>query len=1855
MQESGQHQCEAHTVPFTSQGPCMVSYRTLWTPIAMPEFFIVFFLVSALCTAAQLLPSEQVCAGGSCYPSTGNLLIGRAANLTATSTCGLQGPERYCIVSHLQDSDKCFLCDSRSQLDPNGSRHSHRIENIIYLTHHNEDATWWQAENGVEAVSIQLNLEAQFHFTHLIMKFKSFRPAAMLIERSADFGRSWKPYRYFAHNCTMEFPTIPAHPLQHIDDIICEERYSDIEPSTHGEVIYKVLDPAIDVTDPYSPQIQELLKVTSLRVNFSRLHTLGDSLLDRRPEVLHKYYYSLYQLLVRGSCFCYGHASRCTPAHTPEHTPASYSAEAGMIYGHCLCEHNTAGLNCEHCRDFYHDLPWSPAERDHTHTCRECNCNGHSSQCHFDMAVYLATGNVSGGVCDDCLHNTMGRKCEMCKTFYYLHPARDIRDPAGCVLCDCDPAGSLEDGSCDSHTEPALGMIAGQCRCKPNVRGDRCDSCKQGFFGLSLTDPQGCQPCQCDLRGSVPGGSCDQVSGDCVCKRQVTGRRCDQCVVEFWGLSVDVTGCRKCDCDFGGAYSNRCVPDSGQCDCRPHLYGRRCSEVQTGYFSAPLDFYRYEAEDAAGHAPGSPALPGQPKPMAQMGEGHLNNQLLRRRRITTHHHRRTALRQRRSPLQQMLDVENIQRTRHPGHRVTWSGFGLARVRDGAGLVFTIDDIPFAMEYDIMLRYEPEVRPLSHQSAEDWEAVIHVSALLLSSSQRCGNMLPSEQMYTVTLPHQRRYVRTERSFCFEPQNRYVVAIRFQRHSAPQRDHGAYLLSDSLILIPKYTELPGFQGNSGAEQRRREDMLRYMCLDFFMASPMATPALASSCASLTSSISAMMHNGALPCLCDPEGSLSAECAGVGGQCQCKPGVSGRRCDRCEPGTFGFGPGGCVACECDSQGSVSPNCDPVSGQCKCRQGVSGRQCASCHLGLWGFPSCRPCQCNGHALTCHPQTGSCHDCRDHTTGHLCDRCTNGFYGNPVLGSGDHCHPCLCPGGPGSGHSNADSCFIDPTSNHITCHCRQGYAGPHCDHCAPGYFGDPERHGGQCLPCQCSGNIDLQDPESCDPQTGRCLKCLHNTDGPLCSVCRLGYYGNALQQDCRHCACVLEGTLPSRCNGDQCHCQEQTGACPCRDNVVGLSCDQCAPQHWNFGAEQGCVPCNCHLQNSAAPHCSMSSGECECRLGFGGRTCSECEKNHWGDPQNQCRECRCDPLGSETLQCDRATGVCQCQEGVSGQSCDTCARGFVGKFPKCVRCDPCFHQWDHSVQQLQQDVDHSQRSAGRVQRNMTTTSHTLIRHTPFSSLQRSLALLQDLIPGADAFRSHERVYQLLRQATDDLGAEAALIDRQVVGVARGMTHIVERDEALQQDLSEEERELRGANTTLTQLRLHLPQLSNASTDAFGLVRGWYQDSLDAERQCRASTWDLRGSDDTRRHAESLLIGWGHNVKGKSFTQRRLQWLSNKMCGGHGRGDGGCRSSWWRRLCGGKGCTQILRGSALQIVNNVTDHITTNNKHLQDVAKELQNVGMLAHAVKIRAAGSVLTTQEKTHFSNNSNKELRDLLQKIRYFLSDEGADPEAISLVSERVLAMSLPMNGSVLAGMLEDIQHSVANLTHPQRDLVTELSYHAQELLQQAQNIQAQANQTEVATNQTQQRLDGAHKAIRTTEEALETERKNLNSTHSAIIAMGDSILSMENKQIDTALRLASVKQETESLQRKLNESSVAVQNTRAQANNTAHTARNLNKELDEAQERQIELQERVRAASWGAQSLDVVSVKVRDIQRQAQDVLKKATESMETLHRLEREFRKNKRRMQDQNAELANLERNVTAVRDYIGQSILKYSSC
>ncbi|KAG9332758.1 hypothetical protein JZ751_014857 [Albula glossodonta] len=91
----------------------------------------------------------------------------------------------------------------------------------------------------------------------------------------------------------------------------------------------------------------------------------------------------------------------------------------------------------------------------------------------------------------------------------------------------------------------------------------------------------------------------------------------------------------------------------------------------------------------------------------------------------------------------------------------------------------------------------------------------------------------------------------------------------------------------------------------------------------------------------------------CLCNPYGSYGGSCDPTSGQCSCKPGVGGQKCDRCEPGFWNFraivteGMSGCTPCNCDAVGSVRDDCEQMSGLCSCKTGVKGMKCNVCPDG--------------------------------------------------------------------------------------------------------------------------------------------------------------------------------------------------------------------------------------------------------------------------------------------------------------------------------------------------------------------------------------------------------------------------------------------------------------------------------------------------------------------------------------------------------------------------------------------------------------------------------------------------------------------------------------------------------------------------------------------------------------------------------------------------------------------------------------------------------------------------------------------------------------------------------------------
>ncbi|XP_051697393.2 laminin subunit gamma-1 isoform X1 [Oryctolagus cuniculus] len=346
-----------------------------------------------------------------------------------------------------------------------------------------------------------------------------------------------------------------------------------------------------------------------------------------------------------------------------------------------------------------------------------------------------------------------------------------------------------------------------------------------------------------------------------------------------------------------------------------------------------------------------------------------------------------------------------------------------------------------------------------------------------------------------------------------------------------------------------------------------------------------------------------------------------------------------------------------------------------CTCPAGYGGQFCESCLSGyrretpsLGPYSPCVPCTCNGHSETCDPETGVC-NCRDNTAGPHCERCGDGFYGDSTAGTSADCQPCPCPG--------SSSCAVVPTTKEVVCtNCPTGTTGKRCELCDDGYFGDPLGRGGPvrlCRPCQCSDNVDPNAVGNCDRSTGECLKCIYNTAGFYCDRCKDGFFGNPLAPSptdkCRACDCNPYGTLRQ-----QGGCNPVTGQCACLPHVAGRDCGACEPGFYNLQSGRGCERCDCHALGSTDGQCDIRTGQCECQPGVTGQHCERCEVNHFGFGPEGCKPCDCHPEGSLSLQCGE-DGRCECRPGFVGSRCDQCEENYFynRSWPGCQECPACY------------------------------------------------------------------------------------------------------------------------------------------------------------------------------------------------------------------------------------------------------------------------------------------------------------------------------------------------------------------------------------------------------------------------------------------------------------------------------------------------------------------------------------------------------------------------------------------------------
>ncbi|XP_051970169.1 laminin subunit alpha-1 [Xyrauchen texanus] len=390
------------------------------------------------------------------------------------------------------------------------------------------------------------------------------------------------------------------------------------------------------------------------------------------------------------------------------------------------------------------------------------------------------------------------------------------------------------------------------------------------------------------------------------------------------------------------------------------------------------------------------------------------------------------------------------------------------------------------------------------------------------------------------------------------------------------------------------------------------------------------------------------------------------------------------------------------------ISPDVE----QCECPWGYSGTSCEYCIPGFYRVGgvlfggNCLQCECNDHATECDIN-GECLGCSHNTTGPHCDQCLPGFYGDPSEGAKDDCQRCACPLTLAS-NNFSPTCVLETPGDFSCDQCELGYTGTKCERCANGYYGDPTAPGQQCSVCECNGNVNPSEPGHCDALTGECLKCLGHTSGRHCERCQDGFYGDAVtEKNCQACGCYGNGSLSNICDvitgqceckanvvGQSCaHCQEgyyginsndgcrlcecsqsgslsascdEEGRCQCITGVRGDKCERCERGYYDF-KENGCTPCDCAHTHG---NCNASTGECICPPHTHGLKCEECQEYHWGhDPVSGCKACDCSVVGSSSSQCDLMSGQCLCRTQFSGLQCDRCTLGYK-HYPECTACN---------------------------------------------------------------------------------------------------------------------------------------------------------------------------------------------------------------------------------------------------------------------------------------------------------------------------------------------------------------------------------------------------------------------------------------------------------------------------------------------------------------------------------------------------------------------------------------------------------
>ncbi|NXF46855.1 LAMC2 protein, partial [Oceanites oceanicus] len=570
-------------------------------------------------------------------------------------------------------------------------------------------------------------------------------------------------------------------------------------------------------------------------------------------------------------------------------------------------------------------------------------------------------------------------------------------------VCDCN--GMSRQCIFDWHLLRETGNGYRCLDCLGNTAGPHCERCKEGFFRQREKDC--CLPCRCHPQGAL-GPQCDS-DGRCSCKSGVMGKKCDQCQLGFESLSE--AGCQRsgqsprCECDPAGS-AGGCL--SGRCVCKASATGERCERCKR-------NFYNLDARNPAGC---SPCFCYGHSAVCVSADNHSVYNIT-------------------STFQQGAEGwRGVHESGSPA-QLQWSprhrdAFIVARRSE---LIYFVAPAKFLgnqqLSYGQTLSFDYRLdrgrrQPSPHDVVLEGDGLrVTAPFLPLGKVLSCG----ISQTYTFRLDEHPSSKWSPRLNHFEYRrllgNLTALWIRatFGEYSTGYIDNVTLVSAQPVAGVPapwvERCECPAGYGGQFCER---------CAAGYRRDAPGLGP-----------------FSICVPCncqgggICDPDtGECYSGDENVGNSVSCP---------------FGFyrdpwQPHGCRACPCSNgQGcSVVPGGEEIVCD-HCPPGAAGDNCEYCADGYFGDPvasrPCQLCRCNGNVEpnavgNCNRRTGECLKCIYNTTGFHCDRCKDGFFGNPLAPDpADKCRACAC-----------DSAGAEPLKcgSDGSCICKPGFEGPNCE-----------------------------------------------------------------------------------------------------------------------------------------------------------------------------------------------------------------------------------------------------------------------------------------------------------------------------------------------------------------------------------------------------------------------------------------------------------------------------------------------------------------------------------------------------------------------------------------------------------------------------------------------------------------------------------------------------------------------------------------------------------------------------------------------------------------------------------------